>query len=1493
MAHNISALPQPDIIRLDSEQVISSPQALAKELVDNALDARATTIDVLISNDSVSKVEVRDNGTGIRFEDHDLVGRIGHTSKIQKIEDLTFFSGSSLGFRGQALSAAGHVATVAITTRTIDETIATELALSNNGDGPKSKKSVQGPVGTTVIAKDLFKSWPVRGKLFKKESAKSISKIKLHLIAVAMARPDVKLSFKVYNKPGTAWDYPANKTDAFKPTVLNLFGRELANECIEQAFTSCVAELPENELSPSSNSSNNDGRLCKFTFESFMAKPDADVSKISNKSAYISIDSRPQSLFKGTMKQLTKVYRNTLSKTLDTATKPPSEPFLRLNIKCPRGSYDPNVEPNKEEVLFFHETDVVRLFSEMCSRVYTKSVQDGSALAHDTAIDTEPKDIVLSEAGTANGAHGTGHDDGGAPSLEQSHGEIAILIRSGELFRKVDTSGGPGTATARPRARTPDSSSAPPHISIPLQTPPGHQASLSQSQLDEISPERRVPSGTVVGGTGWDPDITAKFQALQGDSTLKKLETRASVVSKSGEQTHGPRPIGPNQDLGARTRKSVGQQVQSGLDNVSRALVAPMDQEGMGRVLALRRSSPSAQSISQLHQNEVSNYATSSHVRMSPLPHPPNLSKHALQLQCQMSLTPERPRNDRAYIQSLRPGPTYVPGGQFRSPLGLAAPGIPGEQFRSPFNSPEVQCQPERRISLANTSLRTPPPSHQRQRAGVAPGRPFQSASELMQTQLSSPTIAPTRKRRREGSTSYLHAEDSPDGEYRPLEKRTEIEYRTWMNASGRGPSRQPGGSFVSDQGPPRPHNPLIPRFERPLPRRQWDRSPQQTRIGRGGQLERQEGLQRSPLSTQSNIPEGVPVTRSQIRQFNSPRKRSGVSSASLSTHSNLRHDTATNSIYSVSQQRLPASAASIVSEQAEAVLAPNDPRGYLIRRRRSIVRNPNKGHRRTKTSDLPLHNMLSGIKTLNLRGILATTLFGDRPGHREVCTEQVGTMFQQATQFDDYMTGLEKDEPGFELTRVECDELQGRFELLVARSGVEGMRGSHGLEIQAMTKTNGFISSCASEVNQWAAMSNFFDLKARKAAANGTPKTDDKTKEKQRTQPWVEKYRPKSLDDVTAQDHTVTVLQRTLQASNLPHMLFYGPPGTGKTSTILALAKQLYGPELIKSRVLELNASDERGISIVREKVKDFARMQLTNPVSTTTASYRGKYPCPPFKIIVLDEADSMTQDAQSALRRTMETYSRITRFCLICNYVTRIIDPLASRCSKFRFKSLDDANAKTRLEEIAKTEGVGLAEGATAALIRCSEGDLRKAITFLQSAARLVGAGDEAGEKDGDGDAMDVDGEAHGEGAKSKPVTVKIVEDIAGVIPGGTIDSLLGAIKSGSYDRVSKVVESMVADGWSAGQVVSQLYGDVVRDELIADKHKNKIVAVFSEIDKRLVDGADEHLSILDLAWDGVLEPMPEERHMCLRRDETQRREDEDEDEDGQIREAYPTEL
>ncbi|KAI1959325.1 Subunit of heteropentameric Replication factor C (RF-C) [Ophidiomyces ophidiicola] len=378
---------------------------------------------------------------------------------------------------------------------------------------------------------------------------------------------------------------------------------------------------------------------------------------------------------------------------------------------------------------------------------------------------------------------------------------------------------------------------------------------------------------------------------------------------------------------------------------------------------------------------------------------------------------------------------------------------------------------------------------------------------------------------------------------------------------------------------------------------------------------------------------------------------------------------------------------------------------------------------------------------------------------------------------------------------------------------------------------------------------SNFFSNKARAAAAANAAASKLKSTEdlvdNSRLQPWVEKYRPKTLDDVAAQDHTITVLQRTLQASNLPHMLFYGPPGTGKTSTILALAKSLFGPKLYRSRILELNASDERGINIVREKIKDFARIQLSHPPAQDS-EYRKQHPCPPFKIIILDEADSMTQDAQSALRRTMERYSKITRFCLVCNYVTRIIDPLASRCSKFRFKALDGSAAGSRLEDIARAEKLKLENGAVEALIRCSEGDLRRAITYMQSAARLIRSGGNRKDENGDEEMNDA--------GVSKPIDVRTVEEIAGVVPDIVVDGLIEAMqpKRGHsvYEKVSKAVTDIVADGWSAGQMLSQMYRQIVFNEAIPDIQKNDIVLVFSELDKRLIDGADEQLTILDLA-------------------------------------------
>jgi replication factor C subunit 2/4 len=191
---------------------------------------------------------------------------------------------------------------------------------------------------------------------------------------------------------------------------------------------------------------------------------------------------------------------------------------------------------------------------------------------------------------------------------------------------------------------------------------------------------------------------------------------------------------------------------------------------------------------------------------------------------------------------------------------------------------------------------------------------------------------------------------------------------------------------------------------------------------------------------------------------------------------------------------------------------------------------------------------------------------------------------------------------------------------------------------------------------------------------------------------------RPRTIDEISHQDEVVSALRKCLDTGHLPHLLFYGPPGTGKTSTILALARQLFGAELIRERVLELNASDERGIDVIRNKVKRFAQVSVsaqtvttsTTTTTTTSQSSTSTLHVPGYKIIILDEVDNMSSDAQNALRRIIEVYSHVTRFCLICNYISKIIDPLTSRCAKFRFQPLPLSSVKERLLYICQEEKI-----------------------------------------------------------------------------------------------------------------------------------------------------------------------------------------------------------
>ncbi|KAL0351510.1 UNVERIFIED_CONTAM: Replication factor C subunit [Sesamum calycinum] len=204
---------------------------------------------------------------------------------------------------------------------------------------------------------------------------------------------------------------------------------------------------------------------------------------------------------------------------------------------------------------------------------------------------------------------------------------------------------------------------------------------------------------------------------------------------------------------------------------------------------------------------------------------------------------------------------------------------------------------------------------------------------------------------------------------------------------------------------------------------------------------------------------------------------------------------------------------------------------------------------------------------------------------------------------------------------------------------------------------------------------------------------------------PWVEKYRPQSLDDVAAHRDIVETIDRLASGNRLPHLLLYGPPGTGKTSTVLALARKLYGNQL-PNMVLELNASDDRGIDVVRQQIQDFA--------STQSISFGAKSA---VKLVLLDEADAMTKDAQFALRRVIEKYTKSTRFALICNNVNKIIPALQSRCTRFRFAPLDAVHVTERLKHVINAEELDVPENGLKALVRLSNGDMRKALNILQS--------------------------------------------------------------------------------------------------------------------------------------------------------------------------------
>jgi len=300
----------------------------------------------------------------------------------------------------------------------------------------------------------------------------------------------------------------------------------------------------------------------------------------------------------------------------------------------------------------------------------------------------------------------------------------------------------------------------------------------------------------------------------------------------------------------------------------------------------------------------------------------------------------------------------------------------------------------------------------------------------------------------------------------------------------------------------------------------------------------------------------------------------------------------------------------------------------------------------------------------------------------------------------------------------------------------------------------------------------------------------------------WIEKYRPQKLDDIVGQDEIVERLSSYVKSGNLPHLLFTGSAGVGKTTAAVTLAREFF-KDSWQMNFRELNASDERGIDVVRNQIKQFAR---TTPLGNAT-----------FKILFLDEADALTTDAQAALRRTMESYAQTCRFILSCNYSSKIIDPIQSRCAIYRFKPLGEPAVKEEVQRIARKEGLSITKEAMDAIVYIAQGDMRKAINALQGAAII-----------------------------SNKIDDKRVYAITSTARPDEIDELLKHSLGGDFDGAESVLAFLLHDrGIAPNELINQCYRAIVKMNLDRGL-KVELIDHLGETDFRLSEGANSDIQM-----------------------------------------------